>query len=85
MKVADIPRYSWDIDSVTGDIALMSETEPVSVHVYHASTCNDKRRDFRFLNADNPCTCGVFIPSEELCVNQFIFFDAEELEETEPG
>ena len=63
----------------------MSESEPVSVHMYHASTCNDQRRDFRFLNKDNPCTCGVFIPGEELCVNQFIFFDAEELTETEPG
>ena len=85
MEVADIPRFSWTIDSDNGDITLESETDPLSVQVWHGSTCNTKRRDFRFLNLDDPCECGTAVPSEGLCINQFIFMRGEKLQETEPG
>ena len=85
MEIAKIPRFSWTIDSDNGDITLESETDPVRVQVWHGSTCNDKRRDFRFINAEDPCECGVAVDSVGLCINQFIFMIGEELQETEPG
>jgi len=84
-QVSDMPKFDWIIDPDSGDITVTSETDPVSVHVWHGSTCNNKRRDFRFLNKDNPCECGTWIASEELCINQNIFFGAEKLHETESG
>merc|ERR1739845_60715 len=45
MEAADIPRFNWSIDSETGDITVQSEVPPLSVHVWHASTCNTERRD----------------------------------------
>ena len=85
MEAADIPRLRWTIDSDTGDITLESEVDPVSVQVWQGSTCNDQRRDFRFMNVDDPCDCGVAIDSVGLCINQFIFMVGEDLQETEPG
>ena len=49
MEAADIPRFGWTIDSDTGDITVQSEVEPVSVHVWHASTCNTQVRAVTFL------------------------------------
>ena len=85
MEVSDLPQVTWTIDDESGDISVRADTEPVSVHVWHASTCNGKRRDFRFLNAEQPCECGAEVPGEGLCINRFIFYGAEELTETEPG
>ena len=85
MEVSDLPQVTWTIDDEWGDITVTADTEPVSVHVWHASTCNGKRRDFRFLNAEQPCECGAEVPGEGLCINRFIFYGAEELTETEPG
>ena len=85
MEVADLPQVTWTIDSDNGDIMVSADRDPVSVHVYHASTCNGKRRDFRFLNAEQPCECGAAVPGEDLCINRFIFFDAEELTEMSEG
>ena len=67
MSVAAIPRFNWTIDSYNEDIIVHSETKPKSVHLWHASTCNDKRRDFRLLNLDDPCTCGMEVM--DLCLN----------------
>ena len=85
VEISDVPRFDWSTDPATGDITVTSEQEPASVHVWHASTCNTERRDFRFLNKDDPCECGVWVASQELCINEFIFWGAEELQETEPG
>ena len=85
MEAADIPRFNWTIDSETGDISLQSEVEPNSVHVYHASTCNTARRDFRLLNLDDPCECGIAVPIDDMCLNTRVLFNAEKLEETSPG
>jgi len=85
MEAADIPRFGWTIDSDTGDITVQSEVEPVSVHVWHASTCNTQRRDFRLLNLDSPCQCGLAVPGEDLCLNTRVLYRAETLQETQPG
>ena len=37
------------------------------------------------MNKDQPCECGAWINSQDLCINEFIFWGAEELQETEPG
>jgi len=83
MSVAEIPRFNWTIDTTTGDITVQSETKPKSVHLWHASTCNDNRRDFRMLNNDDPCDCGFVVMDQ--CLNLRILWVAEELEETSPG
>ena len=83
MSVAEIPRFNWTIDTTNGDITVQSEIKPKSVHLWHASTCNTARRDFRMLNNDDPCDCGVVVLNQ--CLNLAIFWVAEELEETSPG
>jgi len=83
MAVSEIPRFNWTIDSNNGDITVQSEKKPKSVHLWHASTCNDERRDFRMLNNDDPCDCGVVALNQ--CLNLRILWVAEELEETSPG
>ena len=85
MDAADIPRFNWTIDSETGDITVQSEVAPASVHVWHASTCNTQRRDFRLLNLDEPCECGLDVPIQDLCLNSRVLYRAEQLEETSPG
>ena len=85
MDAADIPRFNWTIDSETGDITVHSEVAPDSVHVWHASTCNTHRRDFRLLNLDEPCECGLDVPIQDLCLNSRVLYRAEQLEETSPG
>ena len=57
----------------------------MSVSVWHASTCNTERRDWRIVNLDDPCTCGFVVPSEDLCANLAVLWGRESLQETEPG
>ena len=83
MSIAAIPRFNWTIDATNGDITVQSEEKPKSVHLWHASTCNTDRRDFRLTNNDDPCVCGIV--AMDRCVNLRIAWAAEELEETEPG
>jgi len=82
MSVATIPRFNWTIDNVTGSITVRSETQPKSVNLWYATTCNDKRRDFRMVNNDETCECGFAV--DDLCLNLIIWV-SEELEETSPG
>ena len=44
IQVSEIPRFSWTTEPGTGDITVTAETAPLSVHVWHASTCNTERR-----------------------------------------
>ena len=44
IQVSEIPRFSWSTEPGTGDITVTAETAPLSVHVWHASTCNTERR-----------------------------------------
>ena len=83
MSVSAIPRFNWTIDEQTGDITVQSERKPKSVHLWHASTCNDERRDFRLTNNDDPCDCGIVV--QDMCFNLRIGWASQELEETSPG
>lgn len=58
----------------------VADTKPKSVHMWAATTCNDKRRDFRLVNIDDPCTCGVKVKGK-YCVNLKIFWHKTELHE----
>ena len=86
---SNIPRFNWTIEEKSGDIMVKSNIAPTSVRIWHATTCNRHRRDFRIVNLDDPCTCGIKLPEiagfKGLCSNLFAFWTAEELEETEPG
>ena len=44
-----------------------------------------QRRDFRLLNLDDPCECGIAVPIDDMCLNTRVLFNAEKLEETSPG
>merc|ERR1712013_445571 len=83
MSVSVIPRFNWTIDEETGDITVQSEKKPKSVHLWHASTCNDERRDFRLTNNDDPCECGIVV--QDMCFNLRIGWASQELEESSPG
>jgi hypothetical protein len=59
------PEFVWDIDSSSGDITVQL-SKPASgqtlkgVHMWHATTCNSERRDFRLLNLVSGCIVGTF-------------------------
>ena len=84
MDGSQVPRFNWTIDSKTGDIIVYTETKPLAVHMWHTTTCNEIRRDYRFLNLDDPCTCGVKLPGD-LCANLQVFSFPEEMSEINPG
>ena len=54
-----------------------NEQEPIAVDMWYAHSCNSKRRDFRLLNLDKPCECGVV--AKGLCLNLKIFWSRERL------
>ena len=85
MEFSNIPKFSWTIDPENGDIRVTSEEQPLSVHVWHASTCTPERRDWRIVNLDEPCECGFAVPGEDLCANLGALWGSDPLEETEPG
>ena len=85
MSIANIPKFTWTIDSESGDIIVKSEERPIGVHVWHANTCNSQRRDWRIANLDKPCSCGFDVPGEDLCSNMAVLWTSDPLEETEPG
>ena len=87
MSVASVPRFNWTTDPETGDITVRSEVRPAGVHLWHATTCDNQRRDWRIANLDDPCPCnfGLELPGEDLCPNLAVLWASDPLEETEPG
>jgi hypothetical protein len=57
--------------------------------MWHATTCNGERRDFRVVNLDNPCTCGIGheVKGEYYCLNTKALWHKTELTEepSRPG
>jgi len=82
MEQALVPRFNWTIQS-NGDIVVKAMDSPISVHMWHATTCNDLRRDFRIVNLDSPCRCGI--PVDGMCGNLRVVWTPQELQETHPG
>lgn len=85
MDGSGIPRFNWTIDSETGDITVHTETQPTSVHMWHSTTCNEERRDYRILNLDDPCPCGFKVENGTLCSNLGVLWFPKKLTETPPG
>ena len=63
----DIPYLTWDYDPESGDITAHTHLgEVVSASMWHATTCNDTRRDFRAASLDFPCYCGVYTGDDDV-------------------
>merc|ERR1719379_1659497 len=78
LKNITAPKMTWSIDPDSGNITMKTNVEPISVDMWHATTCNSKRRDFRLLNLDDPCTCGI--KAKGMCVNLKVFWSKIRLE-----
>lgn len=78
-----VPTMTWSQDNATGAISLTLDTVPVdaatlTVRKYWANSWGgNARRDFRFLNLDDPCEG---IPADGECFNDKVFWQYEELE-----
>ena len=88
-KGREIPTFTWEISNVTHDITVTTDPKLAdrlaSVKMWHATTCNDKRRDFRVINQVLPCECGYLLKDKGVCVNLGVLWTAEDLEETSKG
>lgn len=63
----DIPYLTWDYNPENGDVTAHAHGgEVVSASMWYATSCDDKRRDFRAASLDNPCNCGVAV--DGICV-----------------
>jgi PhoPQ-activated pathogenicity-related protein len=84
-----IPTFTWNISNTTGDIVVHTDTKLadslVSVKMWHATTCNNKRRDFRVINAVFPCECGFEVKDQNICANLGVFWTPQTLEENPKG
>ena len=94
-----VPTFAQATDSATGDItvtvdrsALPPRTTLKEVNVWHATTCNAQRRDFRIINngwappgsGKVVCLpCGIKVKG--LCTNLEILWTKEPLNETAAG
>jgi len=87
IEAAQVPQYNWTISPSGEEITVMADRDPLRVSLWHATTCSQHanlRRDFRLVNIDDPCECGISI--EDLgCVNLAVVWANRELKETEPG
>ena len=91
-----IPTFSQFTDSTTGDITVQIDSATLpegvavkSVDMWHATTCNSERRDFRVVcngwgpTGDKCLPCGVKVKG--LCANAKILWSKEALSETAAG
>ena len=86
-------RFLFVLSDGTGEISATlyaNSSKVVRAQLWHASTCEleiPKRRDFRILNAIEPCLCGLPIKSKNLCSNEAIIWEDTDLKpyRTEPG
>ena len=79
----NIPKFNWTHKAETGDITVTSEEVPERVELWSAVSCNDKRRDWRLANLDDPCECGLW--DDGICFNTGSMWQSEVLEETSLG
>jgi len=85
-----MPEFTWEISEETGEIvATLNEHGLVKeARVWHAYSCGNninsdgsetKRRDFRMINMDSPCKCGV--EANGMCANLKSFWVPKILEQ----
>ena len=64
----DIPYLTWDYDPQNGDVTAHPKGGNVlSVSMWHATTCNNARRDFRAAKVP-PCECDMEMSTYGVCV-----------------
>jgi hypothetical protein len=75
------PTFSWEIDTKgSGDITVdVGSTNPKKVLMWWATTCNGERRDWRLVNIDSPCTCGI--GAKGYCADLKVLWSHTELQE----
>jgi PhoPQ-activated pathogenicity-related protein len=89
LQVKPVPTMDWHIDnSGSGDITLRlgdnTDEEVLRVRKFWATTCaSSPRRDFRFLNIDEPCECGY--SADGYCLNTQVTWQSELLRPVVPG
>ncbi len=57
-----MPIISWIIANETGNISMTytgNTSQIQSAKVWHGRSCWNDRRDFRLVNLDSPCRCGM--------------------------
>eukprot|EP00616_Rhizochromulina_sp_CCMP1243_P000825 CAMPEP_0118974190 /NCGR_PEP_ID=MMETSP1173-20130426/11118_1 /TAXON_ID=1034831 /ORGANISM="Rhizochromulina marina cf, Strain CCMP1243" /LENGTH=520 /DNA_ID=CAMNT_0006923899 /DNA_START=41 /DNA_END=1603 /DNA_ORIENTATION=+ len=82
----NLPQFTWTVDDTNGDIVVTlaeGSPKPDAVHQWSATTCNDQRRDFRLVNIDDPCTCGI--GADGSCLNLKVLWSKEEITASEDG
>ena len=85
-----IPEYTEEIDETSGDITVTFADDselPSRAKVWYAHTCNASdtvRRDFRMINADTVCECGVEA-SGSCAVARAVSWKPMDLEPTQGG
>ena len=77
LKGHEIPAFTWDISETTGEIvATLDDAGDVyEASMWYAYSCGSshegvdtiKRRDFRIMSVDDPCTCGIAV--DGMCAN----------------
>ena len=75
-----MPVIDWQIDNGTGNITVTfngNTSQIVEAMAWHGRSCWNDRRDFRLINLDNPCHCGVY--SGGYCINLESVFVPEEI------
>jgi PhoPQ-activated pathogenicity-related protein len=81
-----VPEFTWTINEETGEIVttLNGEGQVKEARVWYAYSCGNnpdgvKRRDFRIINLDDPCKCGV--KAQGRCLNLKSFWTPKTLQE----
>lgn len=87
-----VPTFTWEISATTGEItATLDDVGTVhSATLYYGYSCGNnvehgklaKRRDFRILNLDVPCECGIGGAVVGYCANLKSFESKIELNAT---
>jgi len=78
----DVPKFDWVIDNSTGTITVTGlPADGIVVRKYWTQSWNGTsgqgRRDFRFLNLDDPCESKIV--SDGTCLNTKVLWQFEEL------
>jgi len=71
------PSFTWTIDPASGNITIVSKTQPSAVYMWWGTTIGDQRRDFRLVKGDTPADPCHSIPLNvfgKSCLNLVLWF-----------
>jgi len=81
---AEYPKIDWEIDEKTGAISAQQLTHHTpTVTLWQATTCNNKRRDFRVVTAVNETECAQcgYQIADGKCYNTKVQWTSSKVEE----